>query len=95
MTFGIVTGTVVGTNRSDGIEGATFLLVQGCDRRLERKDEYVVALDLVGAGNGEMVLISQGSSARQTQKTFEKPIDAVVIGIVDTVSRRGTIVFRK
>ena len=66
MTFGIVAGTVVGTNRSDEIEGATFLLVQACDRALAPKDNYLVALDLVGAGRGEVVLISEGSSARQT-----------------------------
>jgi len=52
-------------------------------------------LDLVGAGLGEMVIIAQGSSARQTSLTFEKPIDAVIAGIVDLVEEDGTVVFRK
>jgi microcompartment protein CcmK/EutM len=52
-------------------------------------------LDLVGAGTGEVVIVAQGSSARQTPFTKEKPIDAVIVGIVDLVEENGKVVFKK
>jgi carbon dioxide concentrating mechanism protein CcmL len=95
MIFGTVIGTVVSTRKSDTTEGTAYLLVQMCGRRGEPKDGYVVALDLVGAGKGEMVIVSRGSSSRQTDRTFEKPIDAVIVGIVDLVEETGRVVYRK
>jgi microcompartment protein CcmK/EutM len=95
MLLAQVVGTVVSTQRADSIAGAKYLLVQTCDQQGSLKGHYVVALDLVGAGVGEMVIIAQGSSARQTGTTFEKPIDAVIAGIVDMVEEEGSVVFRK
>jgi microcompartment protein CcmK/EutM len=95
MIFGKVTGTVVSTQKSDGITGTKYLLVQLCDHREKLKNGYIVALDLVGAGLGEMVIIAQGSSARQTDMTYQKPIDAVIAGIVDLVEEDGVTVYRK
>ena len=95
MIFGKVTGTVVSTQKSDSITGTKYLLVQLCDQREKLKDGYIVALDLVGAGPGEMVIIAQGSSARQTDMTYQKPIDAVIAGIVDLVEEDGVTVYRK
>jgi len=90
-----VKGTVVSTKKADSIRGPKYLLVQVCDHREKLRKQYVVALDLVGAGVGEVVIIAQGSSARQTKMTFEKPIDAVVAGIVDLIEEKGTITYRK
>lgn len=95
MTFGVVVGTVVATARSDGVEGARFLLVQSCTHRGERRKDYLVAVDGVGAGVGEMVMVTQGPSARQTRRTDRKPVDALVSGIVDLVDEGMTIVYRK
>jgi microcompartment protein CcmK/EutM len=95
MTFGLVVGTVVATQRSDGVDGARFLLVQGCTHRGERRKDFVVALDGVGAGVGEMVMVTQGPSARQTRRTDRKPVDALVSGIVDLVDEGGAVVYRK
>ena len=95
MIFGTVRGTVVSTKKSDTTEGTAYLLVQLSSQRGEPKNGYVVALDLVGAGRGEMVIVSQGSSSRQTDRTFEKPIDAVIVGIVDLVEESGAVVYRK
>lgn len=95
MIFAKVAGTVVSTRKSDITRGTKYLLVQLCTHTERLKGEYVVALDLVGAGYGELVIISQGSSARQTDRTFEKPIDAVVVGIVDLVEENGKVVYRK
>ncbi len=95
MIFGKVTGTVVTTRKSDTTEGTKYLLIRLCNQREKLKNSFVVALDLVGAGPGEMVLIAQGSSSRQTSRTFEKPIDAVIVGIVDLVEEKGKVVYRK
>jgi microcompartment protein CcmK/EutM len=55
----------------------------------------LVAVDLVGAGVEEIVIISQGSSARQTEITHQKPVDCVIVGIVDMVEEHNKIVFKK
>jgi microcompartment protein CcmK/EutM len=95
MIFAKVAGTIISTKKSDTTEGTKYLLLQLCNQREDLKDSYVVALDLVGAGPGEMVIIAQGSSARQTKGTFEKPIDAVIAGIVDLIEENSRVVFRK
>lgn len=95
MLLAKVKGTIVSTKKADTIRGAKYLLVQICDHREKLRKRFVVALDLIGAGMGEVVIIAQGSSARQTKMTFEKPIDAVVAGIVDLIEEKGTITYRK
>jgi len=49
----------------------------------------------MGSGPGEVVLVSRGSSARQTEETKDRPVDAVIIGIVDLVEEKGKLVFKK
>jgi len=95
MNFGIVAGSVVSDTKSESLPAAKYLLVQGCDQTGKLKDDYLVAIDEMGAGAGEMVLVSQGSSARQTESTDKKPIDAVVIGIVDLIDEHGKIAYKK
>jgi microcompartment protein CcmK/EutM len=95
MFLGLVVGTVVSTKKNDGIRGTTYLLVAQCSTRGKTKPNPLVALDVVGAGTGELVIVAQGSSARQTDMTKEKPIDAVIVGIVDLIEEEGAVVFRK
>ncbi|MDI3524790.1 MAG: hypothetical protein PWP60_1470 [Candidatus Atribacteria bacterium] len=95
MIFGKVVGTVVATRKNDGVSGLKYLLVRTCDSRGQDKGDYLVAVDLVGSGSGEMVLVSQGSSARQTEFTKQKAVDCVIVGIVDLVEEMGEIVFKK
>ncbi len=95
MLFARVVGTVVATRRADDIRGAKFLLVEACSPSGEPRGDYHVVLDTLQAGVGEMVLVAQGSSARQTETTYQKPVDAVVAGIVDLVDQRGRLVYRK
>jgi microcompartment protein CcmK/EutM len=90
-----VAGTVVATRRSDGVPGARFLLVELCSQRGVARGEYVVALDDVGAGPGELIMVSQGPSARQTSRTHQKAVDALVSGIVDEVEVGGETTFHK
>jgi len=95
MIFGKVIGTVVSTQIDEGIRGRKCLLVQVCNHQGKVSNNYLVAIDLVSAGIGEMVLISQGSSARQTEITDKKPVDCVIVGIVDLVEEKNKIIYRK
>lgn len=95
MNLGIVVGTVVANRRADGIEAPTYLLIDQCDQHGTVKHDFVVALDLVGAGHGEMVLLGQGSSARQTTVSDNRPMDALVIAIVDCIDEYGQTVYQK
>ena len=95
MVFGKVAGTVVATQRSDYTPGIKHLLVEICSSKGVGKGNYMVALDQQGSGPGEMVLISEGSSTRQTESTYQKPVDALIVGIVDLVESHGETIYRK
>ena len=84
MTLGIVVGTVVATRKEQTLDGLKFLLVRHVDAEGKETGSFVVAADAVGAGPGELVLVASGSSARQTQATNNRPVDAVIMAIVDT-----------
>jgi microcompartment protein CcmK/EutM len=84
MTLGKVVGTVVATRKEQTLEGLRFMLVRHVDAEGKDTGGFVVAADAVGAGPGEMVLVASGSSARQTQTTNNRPVDAVIMAIVDT-----------
>lgn len=83
MLLGKVIGTVWSTKKDDKLVGAKFLIVREMDLKLKEKDNFVVAVDSVGAGVGEIVLVATGSSSRQTTFTKDKPVDAVIMAIVD------------
>ncbi len=83
MNLGKVTGTVWATKKDPKLVGLKLLIVQNLTLDGKLKDSYVVAVDSVGAGIGEVVLPCGGSSARQTEITQNKPVDAVVMAIVD------------
>jgi microcompartment protein CcmK/EutM len=93
MTLARVRGTVVASTRADGLRGARCLLVEDCDQRGVGRSEHLVALDLVGADRGQLVLLAQGSSCRWDRRTEDRPIDAVVLAIVDQIDERGRLVF--
>ena len=95
MILGRVAGNVVGTNRSDGIDGGVYLLIEEYGRDMKPAGRHVVALDLLGAGPDEAVLVSQGSSARQTETTKDRAVDAVIVGIIDEVDSDRGIIYRK
>jgi microcompartment protein CcmK/EutM len=85
MLLGRVIGTVWATRKDPKVVGMKWLVVRAL--KLDRKpaEGFVVAVDAVGAGVGETVLVTQGSSARQTELTTNKPVDAVIVAIVDDV----------
>jgi len=84
-----VIGTVVASRKEAELEGLKLLLLQGADPDGRAKGSHVVAADAVGAGLGDLVLYCSGSSARQTQVTKDRPVDAVVMAIVDVISAEG------
>ena len=83
MFLGRVIGTVWSTKKDEKLVGAKFLIVRKLDLDLKEKSDFVVAVDSVGAGEGEVVLVATGSSSRQTHFTQDKPVDAVIMAIVD------------
>lgn len=99
MFLAKVTGSVVATQKVASITGHKLLVVEPLRVNPANRKELVstqrtfVVIDTVGAGQGEMVLIVQGSSARMTPQTEKLPIDAVIIGIVDTVNVENQTIF--
>ncbi len=95
MKLGRVVGTVVSTRKDEGIDGLRMMLVRDLTFEFALQDAFVVAIDSVGAGVGEVVLYASGSSARQTPVTNNRPVDAVIMAIVDTVEVEGTVRYHK
>src|SRR5262245_6447419 len=101
MFLARVTGSVVATQKVPEMTGHKLLTVdpyrvdEQTRSRLVATGRTFVVVDTLGAGVGEMVLVCQGSSARLTPETEKLPIDAVVIGLVDTVDVGGTVVFSR
>jgi ethanolamine utilization protein EutN len=85
MILGRVAGTVVATRKDERLEGFKLLVVQAVEPDGRAKDSYVVAVDTVDAGVGELVLIVSGSSARMASGCADRPVDAAVAGIVDEI----------
>ncbi len=84
MQLAKVVGTVVSTRKESSIEGIKLLVVKPLDEEGRESGNAVVSADAVGAGPDEIVLIAAGSSARQTEMTDKKPVDSVVMAIVDS-----------
>jgi carbon dioxide concentrating mechanism protein CcmL len=87
MQIAKVRGTVVSTHKEPSLRGVKFLFLQFLDEEGQLLPKYEVAADTVGAGIDEWVLVSRGSAARQVDdNSHSRPIDALVVGIIDTVS---------
>ena len=95
MLLGQVIGTLVATRKEPELEGITLLLVKAADVDGKANGSVVVCADAVGAGVGELVLFAAGSSARQTAVTRNKPVDHVIMAIVDEIAVHGETRFQK
>jgi len=92
MFLGKIIGNVVATQKNVRFQGSKLMLLQPYvtrEGKLVESGSSVVAVDSVGAGVGELVMFTQGSSARLTDTTKDLPVDAVIVGIVDTVEVAG------
>lgn len=95
MQIGRVVGTVVSTRKEEEIRGLRLLLVRDIDLDGNPTGKLVVAADALEAGTGELVLYASGSSARQTEATQNRPVDATIMAIVDSYDVHGEVRYRK
>lgn len=85
MIIGRIVGTVVATRKDPRLEGNKLLLVRQVSPEGKDENNFVVAIDTVGAGFRERVLVVAGSSARLAEGLKDRPVDAAIVGIIDTV----------
>ncbi len=95
MLIGQVVGSVVATQKDERLAALKLLVVRVHDQDNAPTEQYVVAVDAVQAGPGDMVLFATGSSARQTSQTEGKPCDAVIMAVVDSWDLGGANVYEK
>ncbi len=95
MQIARVIGTTISTIKDEKVRGSKLLIIQQTDETGEIIGKSYVAVDLVDAGVGDLVLTGQGSSARQTYQTKDCPVDAVVMAVIDHLEVDGEVVFRK
>jgi len=95
MFIAEVIGTVVSTRKTDNMESLPLRIVRRITPEVELTDTYAVAVDVIGASEGEYVLVATGSAARQTHLTDARPCDAIIMGIVDTWQTQDMVRYTK
>ncbi|MEB3272570.1 MAG: EutN/CcmL family microcompartment protein [Prochlorothrix sp.] len=95
MRIARVRGTVVSTYKEPSLQGVKLLVVQFVDETGEATPDYEVAADMVGAGIDEWVLVSRGSQSRHVRDCGDRPVDAAIIAIIDTVTLANRSVYSK
>lgn len=85
MIIGEVIGNLWATRKAEELNGLKFLVVRALNHKGEKTDRIIVAADSVGAGMGDQVLIVNGSSARVQLGDKRIPVDATIVGIVDSL----------
>jgi len=95
MLIAKVIGTTVSTIKDEKLHGQKLLIVRQTDEKGEFIGKPYVAVDTVDAGIGDLVLTAHGSSARQTTITDKRPVDAVIMAMIDTLEIGGKVTFQK
>ena len=95
MRIAKVVGVAVATVKDQRLEGGKCLLVAVADPAGQAQGNPFVALDMVGAGEGELVMIVEGSSARVAAGDAGRPVDAVIVGILDSLRHEGQMTYTK
>jgi microcompartment protein CcmK/EutM len=95
MRIAKVVGVAVATVKDQRLEGGKCLLVAAADPAGQAQGNPFVALDMVGAGEGELVMIVEGSSARVAVGDANRPVDAVIVGILDSLRHDGQMTYTK
>ena len=95
MLIAKVIGTTVSTIKDEKIVGTKLLIVRQADEKGEPFGKPFVAIDTVNAGVGDLVLTASGSSARQTTITKDRPVDAVIMAMIDSLEVDGKVTFEK
>ena len=95
MVIGVVVGSVVASQKTASMEGLSLRIVRRITPEGTPSDHYMVAVDAVGASEGEYVLAASGSTARQTTMTDTKPVDAIIMAIVDMWQLHDQVIYSK
>jgi len=95
MELARVEGSVVATAKNDRLDGHKLLLVNLVEPDLKPTSNFLVAVDSVGAGEGEIVIVVRGSSARQSAQLANIPTDSSIVAIIDTIEYRKKIIYQK
>jgi microcompartment protein CcmK/EutM len=95
MIIGKIVGSAVSSLKLDALKASKLLVVRPADAQGNATGDAFLAVDLVGAGTGELVMVSQGSSARMAAGQNASPVDAAIIGILDSLQDQGEVVYRK
>jgi microcompartment protein CcmK/EutM len=95
MQIALVIGSTVSTIKDESMRGHKLLIVRRADTAGNMTGEPFVAVDTVSAGTGDLVLITDGSSARFTTQTNNAPVDAVIVGVIDSLELGGEVTYRK
>lgn len=95
MIIGVVSGLVITSHHTQSMSGIPLRIVQKVNPQGKVSDSFVVAVDALGAADGEYVLVASGSTARQHMITDGKPVDAIIISIIDTWQIKGIIQYEK
>lgn len=95
MDIARVIGSAVSTVKPESLRGRKLLVVVNCDPSDNVTGQPYVAVDAVGAGHGELVLVARGGGARRTDGNLDAPLDAVIMAILDSLEVDGETTFRK
>ena len=95
MRIALVIGSTISTIKDEVIQGQKLLIVRNTDTEGNVTGEPYIAVDTVSAGTGDLVMITDGSSARYTNQTANAPVDAVIVGVIDSLELGGTVSYRK
>jgi len=95
MRIGLVIGTTIATMKEEKLRGHKLLLVLDANLDGKTRGEPFIAVDTVDAGTGDLVVITEGSSARQTETTLNLPVDAVIVAVIDSLQTNGKVTYRK
>lgn len=95
MRIALVIGSTISTIKDEVIRGRKLLIVRNADTEGHVTGEPYIAVDTVSAGTGDLVMVTDGSSARYTNQTTNAPVDAVIVGVIDSLELGGNVSYRK
>ncbi|MBK9926695.1 MAG: EutN/CcmL family microcompartment protein [Anaerolineales bacterium] len=95
MRIALVIGSTISTIKDEVIRGRKLLIVQNADTAGKPSGDPYIAVDTVSAGTGDLVMVTDGSSARYTNQTTDTPVDSVIVGVIDSLEMSGKVTYRK
>ena len=95
MKIALVNGSTISTIKDENLNGNKLLPVRKTDTYGKTTGDPFIAMDTVSAGTGDLVIVLTGSSARNTPITKDSPVDATIVGVIDSLEESGRVTFRK